>query len=424
MANVANSTDKFQSQKLYLDCVHCGLCLSSCPTYRVLGNEMDSPRGRIYLMRAYDEGRARITDSFVEHMFRCLDCRACETACPSGVHFGHMMEEMRGEIVKQRPAHWLSRLVLNHVFPYPWRFQLASRFLQLYLASGLQSLVRETGILRRLAPRMAAAEALMPEVGFERGVTPGATYRAEGKKLGTVAFFAGCVMNSMLGAINLSSVRLLTAAGYDVIVPDNQICCGALANHAGLRDTARQMARKNVEAIPYKEVDAIIINAAGCGAMLKEYPLLIEGAAEFSGKIRDISEFLVSTPIFSRLTTPLARRVGYDDPCHLIHGQGVRSEPRRLLKAIPGIRFVEVEGADQCCGSAGTYNITQNELAMEILDRKMERIQRADIDILATGNPGCMFQLKYGAERLKMKLEVVHPVELLARSLGDINTES
>jgi glycolate oxidase iron-sulfur subunit len=407
-----------ETSKLYLDCIHCGLCLSSCPTYRVLGSEMDSPRGRIYLMRAFDEDRTRITDSFVDHMFRCLDCRACETACPSGVHFGHMMEEMRGKIVQERPAHWLSRLILKHVFPYPRRFHLASRMLQLYRVSGFQSLIRATGLLRWLAPRMAAAEALMPDIKMEKGVSLDGIYRAEGKKQGTVAFFAGCVMNSMLGSINRSSVELLTAAGYDVLVPAGQICCGALANHAGLRDTAKEMARKNIAACPTEHLDAIIINAAGCGAMLKEYPLLIDGAEEFSSKVKDIAEFLVSTRIFDRLKTPLERRVGYDDPCHLIHGQRIRTEPRTLLKAIPGIQFVEVEGADQCCGSAGIYNITQNELSMEILDRKMEKIEKAHIDILATGNPGCMFQFKYGARKLGMKLEVAHPVELLARSLG------
>src|SRR5215471_18987563 len=218
---------------LYLDCVHCGLCLPSCPTYRVLGSEMDSPRGRIYLMRALDEGRASITDSFVDHMFKCLDCRACETACPSGVHFGHMMEEMRGKIVEQQPAHWIARLILNHVFPYPRRFQLASRMLQFYRAAGIQRFVRSTGLLNRIAPKMAAAEALMPEVEMEQGVALGSRYRAEGSKLGTVAFFSGCVMNSMMGSINKSSIKLLTAAGYDVMVPDKQICCGALANHAG-----------------------------------------------------------------------------------------------------------------------------------------------------------------------------------------------
>jgi glycolate oxidase iron-sulfur subunit len=416
---MSTQTEKSEKAPLYLDCIHCGLCLSSCPTYRVLGSEMDSPRGRIYLMRAYEEGRAKITDSFVEHMFRCLDCRACETACPSGVHFGHMMEEMRGKIVEDRSAHWIARFILNHVFPHPWRFQVASRMLQLYRASGMQTLVRSTGLLKWIAPRMAAAEALMPEIGVESGVPLGSTYPAEGKKQGTVAFFAGCVMNSMMGSINKSSVRLLTAAGYDVIVPREQICCGALANHAGLRDTARNMARTNVAAFPVDKLDAVIINAAGCGAMLKEYPLLIDGAEGFSLKVKDIAEFLVSTNIFERLNVPLERRVGYDDPCHLIHGQGVKTEPRRLLKAIPGISFVEVEGADQCCGSAGIYNITQNELSMEILDRKMEKIQKANIDVLATGNPGCMFQFKYGAKRCGIKLEVVHPVELLARSLGD-----
>jgi glycolate oxidase iron-sulfur subunit len=385
----------------------------------VLGNEMDSPRGRIYLMRAFDEGRAKITDSFVEHMFRCLDCRACETACPSGVHFGPMMEEMRGKIVEDRSAHWLTRLALNHVFPHPWRFHLASRMLQLYRASGVQDFVRSTGLLERFAPRMAVAEALMPEVEIERGVALDTYYRAEGRKQGTVAFFAGCVMNSMLGPINKASVRLLTAAGYDVMVPGEQICCGALANHAGLRETAKEMARANIAAFPVEKLDAIIINASGCGAMLKEYPLLVDGAADFSSKVKDIAQFLVSTRIFEGLKQPLNRRVGYDDPCHLIHGQGVKSEPRKLLKAIPGIQLVEVEGADQCCGSAGIYNITQNELSMEILDRKMEKIKKADIDILATGNPGCMFQFKYGARKFGMNLEVVHPVELLARSLGD-----
>ncbi len=404
---------------LYLDCIHCGLCLSSCPTYRVLGSEMDSPRGRIYLMRAFDEGRAKITDTFVEHMFRCLDCRACETACPSGVHFGHMMEEMRGKIVDERPAHWISSLVLKHVFPYPWRFQLAARMMGIYRQSGIQDFVRETGLLERVAPRLAAAAALMPDCGIDSGVPLDSFYAAEGKKQGTVAFFTGCVMNSMLGSINRASVRLLAAAGYDVVVPGRQICCGALANHAGLRDVAREMARANIAAFPAGKLDAVIINAAGCGAMLKEYRQLIDGAGAFSAKVKDISEFLASTRIFERLKIPLEQRVGYDDPCHLIHGQGVRSEPRRLLKAIPGIQFVEVEGADQCCGSAGTYNITQNELSMEILNRKMEKIQKAKIDVLATGNPGCMFQFRYGAKKLGMDLTVAHPVELLVRSIEE-----
>jgi glycolate oxidase iron-sulfur subunit len=293
--------------------------------------------------------------------------------------------------------------------------------LGLYRTSGAQAIVRSTGLLRRFAPRMATAEALMPEIKVERGVQPGAHYPAESPKQGTVAFFTGCVMNSMMGSVNRASVKLLTAAGFDVVVPEQQICCGALANHAGLRETAKEMARTNIAAFPVDKLDAIIINAAGCGAMLKEYPLLLDGAGGFSSKVKDIAEFLASTRIAERLKHSIPQRVGYDDPCHLIHGQGVKSEPRKLLKAIPGIQFVEVEGADQCCGSAGIYNITQNELSMEILDRKMEKIQKANIDVLATGNPGCMFQFKYGARKYGMKLEVVHPVELLARSLGESN---
>jgi glycolate oxidase iron-sulfur subunit len=236
-----------------------------------------------------------------------------------------MMEEMRGKIIEDRSAHWLARLILKHLFPHPTRFHIASRMLQFYRVSGVQSLVRATGLLRWFAPRMAAAEALMPEIGIERGVPLDSFYPAEGKKVGTVAFFTGCVMNSMLGSINRSSVRLLAAAGYDVVVPGGQICCGALANHAGLRDTAKEMARTNINAFPAGQFDAIIINAAGCGAMLKEYPLLIDGAGAFSSKVKDIAEFLVSTRIFERLKTPLARRVGYDDPCHLLHGQRVRN---------------------------------------------------------------------------------------------------
>ena len=378
---------------------------------------MDSPRGRIYLMRALDEGRADITDSFSTHMFRCLDCRACETVCPSGVHFGQMMEDTRAEIVNRRPAHWIARLMLRHVFPYPKRFHMASRLLQLYQRSGLQSAIRATGLLNRIAPDMAKAETLMPQLPIESGVAAGRTYPAEGERVGTVAFFTGCVMNSMLGSINRASVRLLNAAGYDVIVPADQVCCGALANHAGLRDTAIESGRQNVAAFSNPAIEAIIINAAGCGAMLKEYPHILEGAAGFSSRVKDIAEFLATTKLSGRLKVPLNKRVGYDDPCHLVHGQRIRSEPRQLLKAIPGIEFVEVEGADQCCGSAGIYNIVQNDLSMAILDAKMEQIRRAGLDILATGNPGCMFQFRYGASRAGIKLEVVHPVELLARAL-------
>lgn len=404
------------SPKLYLDCVHCGLCLSSCPTYRELGSEMDSPRGRIYLMRAFDEGRTTITDSFVEHMYRCLDCRACETACPSGVHFGQMMEDMRAEITSRHTKHGVEQMILEYVFPYPRRFRAAAALLKFYQRSGLQRLLRSSKILERLSPALARAERLSPQVDRGGGVKLGGFFPAEGTRQGTVAFFTGCVMNSVMGSVNRSSIRLLVAAGFDVTVPANQVCCGALANHSGLREVTRSMARSNLAAFP-KDVDAIIINAAGCGSTLKEYHLLLDDASGFSSRVQDISEFLAKTRIAERLRKPLRGRVGYDDPCHLVHGQRVREEPRQLLRAIPGIEFIEVEEADRCCGSAGTYNLSQPELSQQILDAKMRAVSKARLDVLVTGNPGCIFQLRYGAEQHRLKLRVVHPVDLLAEAL-------
>ena len=402
----------------YLDCIHCGLCLSSCPTYRVLGTEMDSPRGRIYLMRAFSEGRTKITDTFVDHMSSCLDCRACETACPSGVRFGNMMEEMRGHIAQERAPNLVSRLVLKHIFPYPWRFHVAARLLQLYRQSGISALLRTTGMLNWFAPAYAAAEQMTPEVEFTSGVRRGNIYRALGRRAGTVSFLSGCVMNSLLGDVNRATVGLLTAAGYDVVVPPDQICCGALANHAGFRETASDMARRNIAAFAAPDVDAIIVNASGCGAMLVEYPLLIDGAEDFSAKVMDVSSFLASTAIRTRMTHRLELRVGYDDPCHLIHAQGVSAAPRELLSGIPGLDLIEVTGADECCGSAGVYNLTQPELSMAILDRKMENVRKANLDVLVTGNPGCLFQLQYGARRHGLDLEVVHIAQFLSRALG------
>ena len=402
----------------YLDCIHCGLCLSSCPTYRVLGTEMDSPRGRIYLMRAFAEGRTTLTESFVEHMSRCLDCRACETACPSGVQFGSMMEEMRSRIVEEQTPNLISRFALQYVFPYPWRFHVAARLLQVYTESGLSGFLRASGLLERWAPRYAAAEAMTPTVDFATGVHRGSLYPAVGERIGMVSFFAGCVMNSLLGDVNRATVGLLRAAGYDVIVPESQVCCGALANHAGFRDTAAGMARSNLGSFCNPEAEAIIVNASGCSAMLAEYPALVDGAEDIAAKVSDVSSFLDATAIRSRLTRRMDLRVGYDDPCHLLHAQGVRRAPRDLLAAIPGVQLIEIEGAEECCGSAGIYNLTQPELSMAILDRKMERVAEANLDVLVTGNPGCLFQLQYGARKHGLELEVVHIAGFLCRSLS------
>ena len=294
--------------------------------------------------------------------------------------------------------------------------------LQFYRQTGLQRFVRTTGLLGIMGEDWVRAEAMTPEAPLQTGVQIGHTYRAEGHPTGTVAFFAGCVMNSLLGDVNRATIDLLNAAGYDVVVPDGQICCGALANHAGMRKVATQMAGANLTAFHaggkgWDDLEAIIVNASGCGAMLAEYPLLIEGADSFSSKITDISAFLATTPVQSRFERRLDLRVGYDDPCHLLHAQGVRNPPRDLLQAIPGVEFVEVPGADECCGSAGVYNLTQPELAGQILDRKMERVKAANLDVLVTGNPGCLFQLQYGARRHGLDIEVVHIAEFVRRAV-------
>jgi glycolate oxidase iron-sulfur subunit len=350
-------------------------------------------------------------------MFRCLDCRACETACPSGVRFGHMMEATRGRIVDERGTDALLRFVLERVFPYPRRFHWAAHFVELYRRSGLSGFLRSSRLLERLAPEFAAAEAMSPEVPLSRGIEPGSAYPALSRERGTVAFFSGCVMNSMLGATNRASVGLLRAAGFRVVVPEEQICCGALANHAGLRATAADMARRNLEAFPLERVDAIVVNASGCGAMLAEYPMLVADAGAFSSKVRDLASVLASGGAMGPLSVPTPLRVGYDDPCHLLHAQGVRQPPRTLLAAVRGVELVEIEGADECCGSAGIYNVTHRELSMEILDRKMERVAAAGLDVLVTGNPGCLFQLQYGARRVGLDLEVVHLADFLIRAL-------
>lgn len=412
---LAERTKKIQEG--YLDCIHCGFCLSSCPTYRVLGNEMDSPRGRIYLMRALDEGRATITDAFVEHMFRCLDCRACETACPSGVRFGSMMEWTRSKIVEERTADPVTAFTMKYVFPYPRRFHLVSRLLQLYTQTPIQRLVRRTGLLERWNPGWARLEEMTPEAGFASGVNVGTTYRARGAQKGTVAFFSGCVMNSVLGDVNRATVELLLAAGYDVAVPDGQVCCGALANHAGMREDATRMARRNLESFA-GDFQAVIVNASGCSAMLAEYPLLADGAGEFSSRVQDMASFLAGSGIEAAFRISHEVRVGYDDPCHLLHAMGVRDAPRALLSAVPGVDLVEIAGADECCGSAGVYNITHHELSMEVLDRKMERVKAARLDVLVTGNPGCLFQLQYGVRRHRLDVRVVHLAEFLEGALA------
>jgi glycolate dehydrogenase iron-sulfur subunit len=408
-----------------LDCVHCGICLPQCPTYRVLGQEMDSPRGRIYLMRAATEGRIGLTENFVLHMDRCLGCRACETACPAGVPFGQLIEETRGQIERRVPRplgrRLLGRLLLG-VLPQRRRLERVLVLTGLYQRSGLQWLVRRSGVLRRF-PRLSAMERLLPAPLAERGGRlPAETHPASGPHRGTVAVFEGCVQALLFPEVNRATVALLARAGYRVVVPAGQGCCGALHLHWGDRASGRALARSNLGA--FADADWIVTNAAGCGAALRDYGHLLGGdlqAPALAGRVRDVTELLAEHLPGPR--QPLDLTVTYHEPCHLAHAQRVREAPRTLLRAIPGLRVAELAESDLCCGSAGVYNLMEPELAGRLLARKLDRIAATGADVVATGNPGCLLQLRRGLADRGLAVRAHHPVELLAWSVDGTGPE-
>ena len=400
-------------------CVHCGICLPQCPTYRVLGEEMDSPRGRVYLMRAAAEGRAELTPGLARHLDLCLGCRACETACPSGVPFGQLLEATRAQLDRKRvrareSAHATLEWALS-IFPHPDRLGALLWPLRLYQASGLRTLVRASGILAPFK-RLQAMDALLPRV------LPGASslpelIPARGRARGRAALLTGCVQRFFFPEINLATARLLSAAGWEVVVPRGQGCCGALHLHAGRLDEFRAMARSLMAALG-RDVDIVVTNAAGCGSALKEYGhWLGDGGAErFAGLVKDISEVLVDADL---PLGELRETVTYHDACHLAHGQKVRAQPRELLRRIPGVTLVELTDSDLCCGSAGVYNLLEPEMAAELGRRKLERIRETGARIVAAGNPGCIMQISQQALEAGLALEVMHPVTLLSRALKE-----
>jgi glycolate oxidase iron-sulfur subunit len=404
-----------------LDCVHCGICLPVCPTYRVLRQAMDSPRGRLYLMRAVSEGRIDLTPNFVLHMDRCLGCRACETACPSGVPFGRLLEEVRGQIERrvERPR---SRRLLGYVLlgllPRPDRVARLLALGRLYQRSGLQSAVRATGLLRGF-PRLAAIERLLPPVGAPRSEPLPAELQPEGPARGTVALLTGCVQRAMFPEVNRLSALLLARAGYRVVIPGGQGCCGALHFHWGDRAGGRAIARPNLRA--FEGVDWVAVNAAGCGATLREYGHLFPdepAATALAARVRDVTELLAAA--IPGPLRPLALTVTYHEPCHLAHGQRVREAPRALLRAIPGLTLVELPESDLCCGSAGVYNLLEPAIAATLLERKLDRIVETGARTVVSGNPGCLLQLQAGAAARGLRLETIHPVELVARAVEGI----
>jgi glycolate dehydrogenase iron-sulfur subunit len=409
----------------YLRCVHCGLCLNACPTYRLWNLEADSPRGRIRQMIHVQNGESPVNATFVDHIDKCLDCRSCETACPSGVEYGKLVEHARARIETEYPRPYFSRLARNFVFhkllPYPERIAALARILRFYQRSGLQAVARATGVLRLFG--LAGRERLLPRIDGQFFFSQlGRTFPAVGPRRARVAFFAGCVAQVTFTKLNEATIRVLTANGCEVVVPDGQFCCGALAAHAGLRGAARDLARRNLAAFLHGEFDAILTNAAGCGSTLKEYDRLFSAAEPehaparaFAAKMRDVTEFLAALG----LVTPfkiMPLRVTYQDSCHLLHGQKVREAPRKLLRSVPGLELVELPCSEICCGSAGSYNITQTQTSLDLLADKMRHASATKAQMIVTANPGCLLQMRAGTELHKTHQEVLHIIELLDRA--------
>ncbi len=382
-------------------CVHCGLCLNACPTYRELHVEMDSPRGRIYQMVQVANG-APITDSYLEHIDLCLACRACETACPSGVRYGRLIEDARAEIEEKvgRKRFWRD-FVYKKLLPSRKMLRFAGNLMRLRQAVPI-----------RLPGRLGELESLAPKVErpfFEVG----GVYPAQGERKYRVAFLSGCIANICFARLNEATVRVLQRNGCEVVVPETQTCCGALHVHAGFRQSARVLAAQNIASCLEGDFDAIITNAGGCGSTLKEYGELLDDprAQQFAEKVKDVTEFLASI----ELGAPGEVRavVTYQDSCHLAHGQRVRSAPRTILKKIPGLVLKEMRGSDHCCGSAGVYNVAHTDMSLALLEKKMEMVNATGAGRIVTANPGCMLQLRAGVERWGRGQRVSHVVEIL-----------
>ncbi|MFI5120087.1 MAG: (Fe-S)-binding protein [Thermoanaerobaculia bacterium] len=410
------------------DCVHCGFCLPACPTYQSWGEEMDSPRGRIHLMRGLADGTLALDADVVAHFDRCLGCMGCVPACPSGVRYDVLIEETRARIEERYDRGGfddLHRAMLFAVLPYPRRLRVLAAFAFLYARSGLQRLVRRTGVLSLLPRRLAQLESLMPDVdGAALTARLPALTPAVSARRFRVGLVAGCVQRVFFRGVNESTLRVLAAEGCEVVVPEGQGCCGALSIHAGRAAESKEMAKALIEAFEGQKLDAIIVNAAGCGSNLKDYgrlferdPAWAERAAAFSAKTRDVTEFLASIPRVAA-RHPVTARVAFHDPCHLAHAQKVKDAPRALLAEIPGLTLLEIPDGDQCCGSAGIYNLVSPESSDEIGRRKADRVLSTKADLLASANPGCSLQLGRLLAERGATLPMAHPVEILDASLA------
>jgi glycolate oxidase iron-sulfur subunit len=406
--------------RLFLDCVHCGLCTAACPTYVETGNENDSPRGRIYLMRGVTDGRLELSSEVRRHLELCLDCRACETACPSGVQYGKLIEPFRvgmEQAGSDAPSHdWFHRWILFRLFPHPARMRAALAPARVAQWLRLDRAAETLGLLNLLPPRLRQLVEMLPPLGKSQPALP-AVLPAIGPRRARVALFTGCIGDAVFRATNWATARVLQQNGCDVLVPAGQVCCGAIHFHAGASEPARAFADQNLAAFKPLDVDAIVVNVAGCGAMLKDYGHhWRDGAqaarAEFARKVTDVGEFLDRLGLIApRGEIRLAAT--YHDACHLGHAQKIREAPRRLLAKIPGLELRELPESELCCGAAGTYNLTEPEMSARLSRRKLTNILTTGAGVVITGNAGCLLQIAREARAEGKKLWIVHPMDLL-----------
>lgn len=420
--------------KLIDACVHCGFCLSTCPSYRVLGKETDSPRGRIYLMDAINEGEAALSSATVQHFDSCLGCLACVTTCPSGVQYDQLIAATRPQIERNYPRSLGDRLfrqLIFSLFPHPDRLRMLLAPLMLYQKLGMPQLVRATGLLQRFSPRLAAMERLLPQVtvkSFQDNLPT--IVPAQGEKRYRVGMILGCVQRLFFSDVNEATARVLSANGCEVVIPKSQGCCAALPQHQGQEAHAQALARQMIDSFEGTNVDAIIINAAGCGHTLKEYghilqddPDYCDKAKAFAAKVKDVQEFLATVGLTAPLS-PLQEQpltIVYQDACHLLHGQKISLQPRQLLRQIPGVTLREPIDAALCCGSAGVYNMLQPEVADELGQQKVTNLLNTGAALIASSNPGCSLQILKHLQLQGKKVSVVHPIRLLDYSIRGIS---
>lgn len=408
-------------EEIFTRCIHCGMCLAVCPTYDLTGLERSSPRGRIRLIKNVAEGDLPITDLFAEEMDFCLDCQACQSVCPAGVQFGQLVEASRAQISEagKDRGRFTKRLFFRHIFPSHRRLKLLARLLRIY-QKYLRAIVYKSGLIRFLPQSLLIIEPLAPEVSpkFSDQIL-NEVIHPEGLVKYRVGFLKGCLMNTMFAEINRDTVDVLLANHCEVVMPRDQVCCGSLAAHNGDFEIAKKQAKKNIDVFLAHQLDAIVINSAGCSAFMKEYGHLLNRDEEYRERantlakmVKDIHEFLVEID-YKKPDHPVHKKVTYHDACHLAHTQNILAEPRKIIQSVPGIEFVELSESTWCCGSAGIYNIVRNDDSMKILERKINNILQTDAEIVLAANPGCAVQIEYGLKQKGSKIKVMNPMTLL-----------